>query len=177
MEGDLKKTDTIRKRALYIYLPSIELADDWKERAEKSGTTISKWVIGNVMSSIEGSVDSTGISIEEIQEEMDGLKEENKKLSKKIEMLEIVNERLESVIQKYRIETFSIKEFRGKRRYIRDLIEILKKRKYTTNDEIIEHLNIDTRDVQLTQALSKQLEGLEAYFIIEQTPKGWRWIG
>lgn len=177
MKGNREKAEDIDDRSISVYLPSIEMTKDWKARAEEVGTSLSKWVIGNVMSSIEGSGDSTGKNIEEIQEEMDELKEENKKLSKKIEMLEIVNERLESDIQKYRIKTFSIKEFRGKRKYIRDLIEILKKRKYTTNEEIIEHLNIDMRDAELTQALSKQLEGLEAYFIIEQTPKGWRWIG
>ncbi|MGQ9759511.1 MAG: hypothetical protein ACUVQ5_02940 [Candidatus Methanomethylicaceae archaeon] len=34
---DRGKTKTIKQRAIYVYLPSLEMVRDWKERAEKAG--------------------------------------------------------------------------------------------------------------------------------------------
>ena len=31
------KTETIKDRAIYVYLPSLEMVEDWKRRAEKAG--------------------------------------------------------------------------------------------------------------------------------------------
>ncbi len=42
------KTKTIKQRAIYVYLPSLEMAQDWKDRSKKAGTSISKYVIERV---------------------------------------------------------------------------------------------------------------------------------
>jgi predicted DNA-binding protein len=47
-----RKTDTIKERAIYVYLPSVEMAERWKRRAEKAGVSISKFVIERVEDSI-----------------------------------------------------------------------------------------------------------------------------
>ena len=39
------KTDTIKKRAIYVYLPSQEMVDRWKESAKLQKASISKFVI------------------------------------------------------------------------------------------------------------------------------------
>ena len=31
------KTETIKQRAIYVYLPSLEMVEDWKRRAERAG--------------------------------------------------------------------------------------------------------------------------------------------
>ena len=46
------KTETIKKRAIYVYLPSQKMADNWKSKADKAGTSISKFVIDRVEDSI-----------------------------------------------------------------------------------------------------------------------------
>ncbi|WP_456468062.1 hypothetical protein, partial [Archaeoglobus sp.] len=46
------KTKTIKERAIYVYLPSIEMVEDWKRRAEKAGVSISKFVVERVEDSI-----------------------------------------------------------------------------------------------------------------------------
>ena len=46
------KTQTIKKRAVYVYLPSQKMTEDWKSRADKAGTSISKFVIDRVEDSI-----------------------------------------------------------------------------------------------------------------------------
>jgi hypothetical protein len=47
-----RKTETIKDRAIYVYLPSLEMVQDWKGRAEKSGVSISKFVIERVEDSL-----------------------------------------------------------------------------------------------------------------------------
>ncbi|HEC95236.1 MAG TPA: hypothetical protein ENI45_04650, partial [Thermoplasmatales archaeon] len=47
------KTGTIKQRAIYVYLPSIETAQRWKEIAEKEGGSISKFVIEHVENSLQ----------------------------------------------------------------------------------------------------------------------------
>ena len=46
------KTETIKKRAIYVYLPSQAMVDDWKGRAERADTSISKFVIERVEDSL-----------------------------------------------------------------------------------------------------------------------------
>ncbi|MGC8937116.1 MAG: hypothetical protein ACP5KV_07140, partial [Candidatus Methanomethylicaceae archaeon] len=46
------KTETIKDRAVYVYLPSVEMVEDWKRRAEKAGVSISKFVVERVEDSI-----------------------------------------------------------------------------------------------------------------------------
>ena len=46
------KTETIKERAIYVYLPTQEMADKWKELAETSNISISKFVIEHVERSL-----------------------------------------------------------------------------------------------------------------------------
>jgi len=46
------KTETIKEGAVYVYLPSLEMADGWKRRADRAGVSISKFVIDRVEDSI-----------------------------------------------------------------------------------------------------------------------------
>jgi hypothetical protein len=54
-EGDGErrtKTETIKERAIYVYLPSHEMVKDWKKRAKKQGASLSKFVIEHVENSL-----------------------------------------------------------------------------------------------------------------------------
>jgi len=52
VETRKRKTETIKDRAIYVYLPSLEMVEDWKARAEKGGVSISNFVIERVEDSI-----------------------------------------------------------------------------------------------------------------------------
>jgi hypothetical protein len=45
-------TKTIKERAIYVYLPSLEMARDWKSKAESAGASVSKFVIDRVEDSL-----------------------------------------------------------------------------------------------------------------------------
>ena len=53
-EGKVKaKTETIKERSIYVYLPSHEMVKAWKKRAKKQGASISKFVIEHVENSLQ----------------------------------------------------------------------------------------------------------------------------
>jgi len=52
VKPDRGKTETIKNRAVYVYLPSLEMAEDWRKRAERAGVSISRFVVERVEDSI-----------------------------------------------------------------------------------------------------------------------------
>jgi len=52
------KTETIKQRSIYVYLPSLEMVVDWKRRAERAGVSLSRFVYERVEDSIRRSLSS-----------------------------------------------------------------------------------------------------------------------
>ena len=109
--------------------------------------------------------------------ELDSLKNENKRLLGKLKQKDIIIERHESELKRYRSEAFLTPRFEGIRRYSKELVEILKSGNRVDSYRILEILDIDPRDSELVQAVSQQLEELEEYGMIKSEGRGWRWIG
>ncbi len=172
-EAEKTKTETIKERAIYVYLPSHEMVREWKELAEKQGVSISKFVIEHVEDSLRKE-EPSHLSRVDILKRMRELEEEGSKLKEDNRMLRLVIERLDDELKHYRAKPF-LEEFRGIRGYEKELIELLKRKGTIGSDEILGVLGIDPKDSELVKAVSIQLENLEAYGLIEAMPKGWRW--
>ncbi|MEM2970456.1 MAG: hypothetical protein QXR63_05935 [Candidatus Bathyarchaeia archaeon] len=178
MKPDRGKTKTIKDRAVYVYLPSLEMVEDWKRRAEKSGVSISKFVIERVEESIrreEG--EESYVSRAELVKRLRNAEEELKKLRDENRLLKRLAENLDNELKRYRAQPFLEETFEGIRRFDKDLIELLRKGGSYTQENILSHLNIDPSDADLVNAVSKQLEALEAYGLVEYKGRGWRWKG
>lgn len=62
------KTETIKQRAIYVYLPSLGMVERWKALAEGAGTSVSRFVVEHVENSLrqdEEGYRSRGSLIEE----------------------------------------------------------------------------------------------------------------
>lgn len=171
------KDKELRKRAIYVYLPSVGMAEKWKALAEKAGAPISKFVVEHVESSLreeggEGYPRRAELirQIKELKGELGKLKEENS-------ILRRAYERLDIELKRYRAQPFLEEEYQGIRKYDQELVALLKKRRMVSSDELLQELRIDPREKDLVKAVSRQLENLEAYGLVEATPKGWRWRG
>lgn len=171
------KTDTIKERAIYVYLPSIEMVQKWKELAEKSGLSISKFVVEHVENSLNQEEDS-GIygSRVELIKQIRELKEENVKLRRRSEMLDRVIERLEEENRKYRSLPFLEEKFYGIREYEQNLIKLFKEKKEIRKGDVLELLGIDPmKEPNTVKGINRQLENLERYGLIEDKGKVWKW--
>ena len=172
------KTETIKDRAIYVYLPSLEMVEDWKRRAEKAGVSISKFVIERVEESIRREEGEEGyLSRAELIKRLRDAEEQLKKVKNENRLLKKLAENLDNELRRYRAQPFLEEAFEGVRRFDRDLIELLRRGGSYTEEQILTHLNIDPSDTDLVKALSKQLEALEGYGLLEYKGRGWKWKG
>ncbi|HKM75538.1 MAG TPA: hypothetical protein VJZ32_03890 [Candidatus Bathyarchaeia archaeon] len=169
--------EAIKDRLVYVYLPSVKLLTDWKARAAKSKVPISKFVLEHVMNSIrqeEGEEDYKPRA--KLIEELRVKDETIEKLTRDSGVLKLALERVETELRKYHAEPFLEDNFRGVRRYDKRLIELLRKGEVVDSDHLLRLLRINLKEIDLVRAVSKQLENLEAYGLVEKTRRGWRWV-
>jgi len=168
------KTETIKKRAIYVYLPSIEMVERWKRLADGQGTSISKFVAEHVENSLRADEEdyrSRGSLVEENQK----LREKMEEDEKRIRHLELLVEKLEEDLRRYRAQLFLDEDFTGVRNLDRSLIEILREPGVHGNEEILSRLGIKPREHEAAKAVSNQLERLQSYGLVRATPRGWEW--
>jgi len=168
------KTDTIKERSIYVYLPSVDMVRNWKKKAKKAGISISKFVIENVENCIRES-DEDFSPRSDLLEKVKKLEEENSELRKRNKILDKAIDNLESELRHYRTRPFLENDFSGFRKYEKDLIELFKSRKKVTSYELLDALGIDPKDSDVVKAINRQLENLGGYGLIEVIVGGWRW--
>jgi hypothetical protein len=169
------KTDTIKKRAVYLYLPSIESKRRWVERADKQGISLSKFVYEHVENSLLQEEDSDYISRKDLFNENKSLRESLSELSREKRVLSLANDRLERELRRYRSMPFVDNEFVGVRTYQKELVELLKEGGSFTSAEILSRLGIEVTEQDTVKSISKQLENLEDYGLLSSSSLGWRW--
>lgn len=89
------RTESIKQRAVYVYLPSEEHKERWQEGSERAGVSISKFVIEHVGNSLRQEEEPGFKSRSEVWKENSELKEQVTDLAKKRRLLETVTDRLE----------------------------------------------------------------------------------
>jgi len=169
------KTGTIKQRSIYVYLPSQDMVQRWKDLAKNSGTSISKFVAEHVENSLheeETEYKSRSTLIEEIRTLSETLNEKERRNRH----LELLVEKLEQDLRQYRAQMFTDEEFTGVRSYDKKLIEILREPGVHVNDVILSRLGIKPSEVDSIKAVSKQLEHLQSVGLVKATPRGWSWI-
>ena len=172
------KTESIKQRSIYVYLPSEEMVEDWKARARKGGESISRFVIEHVTNSLmqeQGKEEYK--SRADLIQQLRSKDESIEKLTRENEILKLALERVENELRRYRAEPFLDKTFEGIRGYDKRLIELLKKGDTIDSDHLLRLLRISPRDTPLVKAISKQLENLEGYGLVDKTRRGWKWVG
>jgi len=177
----LNKTKTTRKRSITIYPPTQEMKDKWFKTAKQEGLSVSNFTIEAVEDYIlerKGftSKDKLSKKLKNISEQNDRLRNENIELQKKVDMLNMLTDRYEKQLQDYRNKTFIENgKFEGIREYQQNLIDLFKQKSSIAEDEIIDLLHIDSHDVETLKAISKQIELLEDFGVVEKIRGGWRW--
>jgi hypothetical protein len=171
------KTESIKQRSIYVYLPSVELVKDWKAKAKKSSASISRFVIEHVTNSLRQEEGEEGYkSRAELLQQIREKDEQIEKLTRENEIVKLALERVENELRRYRAEPFLDERFEGIRAYDRKLIELLKKGDTVDSDHLLRLMKISPRDTPLVKAISNQLGNLEAYGLVEKTRRGWKWV-
>ena len=170
------KTETIKERSIYVYLPSVEQKKRWDEYANKHGMSVSKFVVEQVENSLSQVEDKSYKSMGALWLENKQLKDQLDKVNRDKHVLEVALERLEAELRRYRAQPFLDENFVGLRSYPKELVEILRDRKLVSSEEILRRLRIQPTETEAVKAISKQLANLEAYGVVKSLPKGWKWV-
>ena len=175
-QGSKSKTETNKQRAIYVYLPSLEMAQDWKDRSKKAGTSISKYVIERVEDSFRREDGEEGYTSRlELIERLRKNEEELKKIRDDNRLLRRLVENLDVELKRFRAQPFLDEGFQGVRSFDKELIQLLKEGELLSDDELLSRLNVSSIDTDMVKAVSNQLQALESYGLIEFTGRGWKW--
>jgi hypothetical protein len=169
----LKKTKTIKERLIYVYLPSEDMVEHWKKKAQEAKMSLSKFVMEQVEGGIQREDDFVPRlellkKIKELEEENQSLRQDNRRLG-------IVVDKLQEDLQVYRLQPFMDEKFQGIRKYEKGLIDLFRKKGFLKMDELWRELGVSPRNSDAVKAISRQLENLEHYGLIKKTYEGWRW--
>jgi hypothetical protein len=172
------KNKQLTDRAIYVYLPTVEMSKEWKTLADKARISISKFVIEHVENSLkqEDEKEKGYASRAELQ-----LKEKDEqiaKLTKDNRRLETLADKLDNDLRHYRAQPFLSEDqhFQGTRRFDKDLVQLLRTSKNVDSDQLLKQLGIDPRETDLVKAVNRKLQVLQAYGLVEPTTRGWRWV-
>lgn len=177
----LDKTKTTRKRSITIYPPTQEMKDKWFKIARQEGLSVSNFTIEAVEDYIQErkgftSKDKLSKKLKTLTGQNERLCNENIELQKKVDMLNMLTNRYEKQLQEYRNKTFIENgKFEGVREYQQHLVELFKQKSSIAEDEIIDLLHISPRDTETLKAISKQIELLQDFGVVEKIRGGWRW--
>ena len=163
-----------KSRYVYVYLPSAEEKRRWEKLATDAGVPLSQFVIQAVEDSL---AESEFRPRAEMTKEIGKLRSESKQLRDELKLKNIVLEKYETELKRYRSEAFLEDKFEGIRKYNKEIIAILKHGGVVDSHSLLEQIGIDPKEADLVKAISKQLEDLEAYDLVTSTVRGWRWIG
>jgi len=171
--GNVVKPD--RSRYVYVYLPSSEDKNRWDKLANEAGVPLSKFVIEIVENALME--ESEFKPRTEMIKELGSLRDEVRKLRDDLKLKNIIIDRYESELTRYRNATFLEGGFEGAREYNKELIAILKQKTVIDSYRLLEELGIDPREADLVKAISTQLDNLEDFGLVVSTSRGWRWKG
>ncbi len=178
-----KKRAPLEPRRIYVYAPSIQMAEKWKKAAKKNGVSISNFIQEVVEKHlrIEGEItakESIEEKLKKSEEQNRELREENSDLFKKINRLNNLLDRYEKQIKDLENEKFlTAEEPDGLRGFKENLVDLFRKNKNVKEEKILDLLHIKPDDKKTIKAINKQIETLIEYGLIKRYRGGYLWQG
>ncbi len=162
-----------RGRYAEIYLPSEKFLDRWRSYAKASRKPLSSWIFEIV----EAALDKATEPVPEIETQKVNLQEDNRALRRELEKSDARLKQLETEVFKLRNEIFSVKQFEGSGSFDLKLTAALRSGGTWTGQELLRELNVEPNDSKAIEIVTRQLQALQDVELVQETAKGWRWIG
>ncbi len=173
---NLGKTETIRQRAINVYLPTEEMIERWKSEAERYGVPLSRFIVETVDDSIRKN--PAGITPrEELEKELNDAKAEVKQLSARLEPLEEALKRADVTIADYRSKLAEPVLPSTDAELTSRLIELFLAEMVLNIDEVPEALGIKLTNSKDVARLQSSVELLKKAGLVESGMFEWRWTG
>jgi len=178
-----KKGAPVNTRAIWVYLESPKIAEEWKKESKKNGVSTSTFVKEIVERHLatKGVITSRGTIEDELLDATKKIRElrgENIELNKKLGRQNTLLDRYEEQIRNLQNEKFQDNgTFEGIREFEEKLIDLLKEKKQIKEEKILDFLHIKPTDNKNIKAIDKQIEILLNYGLIKRYKGGYLWQG
>jgi|APFre7841882654_1041346.scaffolds.fasta_scaffold05806_6 hypothetical protein len=151
-----------------VILPSIEFSEKWETRRKAAGLSMSSWIF----ETIEASEDYNPVHITDAKD-LEAIREENRTLRKELDNAKRDAERATTELFKLRNSIFLNNQ--GQFQLELRIIEALRNGGTWSDRELLKELEVDPRDVDAIKLVTIQLQHLQDYNLVEESPYGWKW--
>jgi len=160
-------------RRAEIYFPAKSFLEKWEAKADAASMTLSSWIFATV----EQTLDDSAPPLDDVVQERTNLQEENRKLRKE-------NENLSKLMEAYKTEAFTMrneiflqKDLAGSGEFDSQLVRVIRSGGVWRAPALLKELDIDAKDVDAIQIVTKQLQTLQDIGVVKESATGWKWVG
>jgi len=157
-------------RTAQIVFPNPKFLNEWKGHASNAGLSLSSWIFEMVEASQDGLPEAHALNAQAVER----LREEGRTMRREKESLMRELERSRTELFKLKNSAFLSQD--GEFPIELELIKALKRGGVWTDRELLKELEIDSMDIDAIKLTLSQLQHIQDYGLIEETPRGWRWI-
>ena len=173
---NLGKTETIKQRALTVYLPTEEMVEKWREEAKRYGVPLSRFIVEMVDDSIRKN--PAGMTPrEELEKELNDVKAEMKQVKIRLESAEKALKQADVTIADYRSRLSDPVLSPEDAELTSRLIEMFLTEKVLNVDEVPDRFGIKLDDMEAVNRLRSSVDLLKKAGLVETGMFEWRWIG
>lgn len=156
-----------------LMLPSNSDISRWKEDAKKAGISCSKYIYEMVEKAREI---PAGPNLDTIQESAQA-RSELSRLRRELQDAKAARQKLETELFALRHQMLLAPTSTGKDVHSSELADLLQDGHVWRATEIMRELNIDPKNSDAIQILARQLRAFQDMKLVEEGPRGWKWIG
>ncbi len=177
-----KKKAPKNQRAVWVWLDTPQMVDEWKKSAKESNvptSTFVKEIVEKHLAS-QGAITTRSAleyKLKDAVQRVRDLRNENLELNKKLERMNTLLDRYEEQIKKSQNDRFLDDEFTGIRDFRQELVDLLKEKHQIKEEKILDFLHIRPGDGKGVKAIGKQIEILLEYGLIIRYKGGYLWKG
>lgn len=169
-------SDSLKKRAIYIYAPSEKIAAEWKAKAEQSGCRISQFIVEHVSNSLSQEKEkdqekSPKNNLEEFQQ----AREKNEELEKRCKLQDNYIAKLEKELKAYQTRQWTEENYRGVMKIDQKLIDEFKKRKEIRKETLFSIMKVEPMDKNAAKALNAMIETMVNLGVLDDLGGKWVW--
>ena len=172
------KTETIRQRAINVYLPTEEMIEKWKSEAERYGVPLSRFVVEVVDDAIRKN--PAGMTPrEQLEQELEKLRNDYRLSLERIRLIETSLAERDATVAEYRTELS-----KPKRPEVGDIAYMMgpvlahfKENESLRMDDAYDMFGFSPSDSKKLRSLKASMGLLISNGLVEKGIDEWRWIG
>lgn len=170
------------QRAVWVWLDTPSMVDEWKKMAKESNVSTSTFVKEIVEKHLasQGAITTRGTIEDQLKEavqQVGELRSENIELNKKLERMDTLLDKYEDQIKESQNNKFLDGEFNGIRDFREELVDLLRDKRQIREEKILDLLHIVPSDSKGIKAIGKQIEILLEYGLIKRYKGRYLWKG